>query len=197
MAEVHMCPSCEFVYLPGKDDDLKTCPEPCGRARYRNPRKKRAFKTVFFFPLRRRLEAWFSHPVSAILLQFDPAKAPRADPLLADWTDGLQYKLFQESVADVNGFVDPRHLALLVASDGFEQSRSSWGRSHETWPIVAVPFNIQSAVRSKAASCWLWAIIPGPKRPASLFQFMGMVVRRSAPAHLWLSANLFMICPRV
>ncbi|CAL0308394.1 unnamed protein product [Lupinus luteus] len=168
--KIDACPNdCMLYWKDHKNDYF--C-HVCGASRYtksssENDENKNSHKipakVLRYFPLIPRLQRLFMCSKTASSLRWHEEECPK-DGKLRHPVDGEAWKDFDKRHPEFA--IDSRNIRLGLASDGFNPFRSM-NLSHNTWPVVLIPYNFPPWWCMKAEYSILSLIIPGPKSPGN------------------------------
>ena len=153
----------------GLDAVLDKCRR-CGTARYKvegeghnKKKRRRAIKSMGYFPLRPRLQRLFMSPKMAEQMRWHATEA-NPDGKMRHPRDGDAWKAFDGAFPDFAS--EPRNVRLGLASDGFNPF-GSFNQHYSVWPVVLMPYNLPPWLCMKSSSFILSTIIPGPTSPGN------------------------------
>jgi hypothetical protein len=121
-------------------------------------RKKRPVKVLLWFPLIPRLQRLFTSEHTAPYMRWH-VEGRTKDGVLRHPANGEAWKSFDLLHPEFS--VDSRNVRLGLTSDGFNPFRNM-STSHNTWPVMLVPYNLPLWMCMKQTSFILSPIIPGP-----------------------------------
>ncbi|KAL9687373.1 hypothetical protein QQ045_031774 [Rhodiola kirilowii] len=159
---IHACEhGCILYYKEFQDHVI--CPV-CGEPRYaqRGSRSGVPKKTVKYFPLTPRLKRLYMTPHTAGQMRWHAVRKVNVDEYIQHPADGESWKTFDKDYPEFASEI--RNVRLRIATDGFNPFGAS-GLSHNTWPIVPIPYNSPPQTCMKKEMNILCMLISGPKSP--------------------------------
>ena len=101
-------------------------------------KRRRAIKSMRYFPLRLRLQRLFMSPKMAEQMRWHATEA-NPDGKMRHPRDGDAWKAFDGAFPDFAS--EPRNVRLGLASDGFNPF-GSFNQHYSVWPVVLIPYNL-------------------------------------------------------
>ncbi|CAM8892652.1 unnamed protein product [Rhodiola kirilowii] len=160
---IHACEyGCVLFYKNLKN--LEHCPE-CNTTRYllhMDGNSKIPRKVVRYFPLAPRLQRLYMSPHIAKEMRWHGERKVKKG-LIRHPADSEAWQEFDKFFSDFAQ--DVRNVHLGLATDGFNPFRAA-ALSHNTWPIVVMPYNLPPSLCMKKEFNILTMLISGPKSPS-------------------------------
>ncbi|XP_048427890.1 uncharacterized protein LOC103955232 [Pyrus x bretschneideri] len=160
--KIDACPNDCMIYW--KDtSDLTVC-SVCGKSRYKitnaedSSRKKVAYKVMWYFPLKPRLQRFFMSKHMVEHMRWHATECPK-DEFMRHPLDSPAWKHLDNLYPDFASEI--RNVRLGLASDGFNPS-GKMRNDHSTWPVVLSVYNFPPWMCMKQPNLLLSLLIPGP-----------------------------------
>lgn len=120
-------------------------------------------KVIRYFPLKKRLQRYYTSPMIAPHMQWH-AEGHTKEGLLRHPADSPTWKDLDCKFTEIG--VDSPNIRLGLATDGFNPF-GNMSVSHSTRPVVLIPCNLLPWLCMKQHSFILSLLVPGPTQPGN------------------------------